>query len=161
MTDNEFETCCEAVKTYIVDAESAEEMQELSIRLKSAAETLRSTLQECVSIYDEIEQRVNRRTANPISVLFDEEGAYAVQQESEKMHSMIHSSILEKMRLLESQNIVWYAEEEPVEVQISGEWVPAWHIENDGETAAVCLEYLGSPRTSVPLSSIRRRQEQE
>ena len=47
------------------------------------------------------------------------------------------------------------AEEEEIEVNVDGNWVRCWHIENDGEIATICLGYLGGPRTQVPLSSLR------
>ncbi len=159
MTNNELSRCFKAVENSISDRQSADRIQDLYIRLKSASGMLQSVLQECVAIYDEIEQTANSRLVEPVSVQPDA-SSESIQEFAETMLNGLGKTLLDGARKITDSGIPWYAEEEPIEAFIAGKWTPAWHMLNDGETAVVCLEYLGSHRIEVPMSDIRRPMEQ-
>lgn len=157
MTQNEYASCKEGLAKYIVDADTANRVQEMSIRLQSASSALRSALQECVTVYDEVEQMVNSTLAesdDPLTVAI--ESTYSdVEEEVESFASILSSAVLDGAKNLGRNEIAWFAEGEPVLAPINGSQVACWHMENDGWTATVCLDYLGGPRTQVPLSMLQ------
>lgn len=161
MTQNEYASCKEGLAKYIVDADTANQVQEMSIRLQSASSALRSALQECVAVYDEVEQMVNStldESDDPVTVTI--ESAYSdVEEEVESLASILSTATLNGARSLGENGIVWFAEGEPVLVSLEGNQVACWHMENDGEIATICLGYLGGPRTQVPLSDLHHREQ--
>lgn len=159
MTQNEYALCKESIAKSIQDKESAEAVQDLCIRLQSVASTLRSTLQESIAIFDEAEQIAKARLEDPITLELDFDVQEALDQ-IEELHGLLSSSLKEGERNLESSNVLWFAEEEPVEAIIDGKIIPCWHMHTDGETSIICLDYLGGPRMEVSLFSLRHRQEQ-
>lgn len=161
MTENEAVLCRKGILDKIVDAESAAFVQDLYIRLQSAAGTMESALQECVSIYDELEQATNVDVIEPVSIRLSDE-VVAAKDEMALMAEILHDALLEGAKALQKQGIVWYAEGERLEMNAGdGVWIPCWHVETDEEVSTVCLGYYGGPRTQVQTSSLRRPEEQE
>ena len=159
MTENEVSLCRKGILNKIIDAESAAFVQDLCIRLQSASGTMESALQECMSIYDELEQAANTETNDPISVQISSE-AVAAKDEMANLAEMMHDALLEGAKMLENQGIIWYAEGESVEFDNNGTWTPCWHIQTDEDMATICLNYYGGPRVEVSASSLRRPREQ-
>lgn len=162
MTKTEIAQCRTGICKYIADASSADFIQELANRLKSASSVIESSMQECVSIFDEMENIVNdsliAEGKNPISVQFSPKVEEDLQLAS-SLADVLDSSLAEGSETLRNSGIAWYAEEEPVEALVEGEKIRCWHMGNDGETATICLEYLGGPRMEVPLSSLSHIEE--
>ena len=159
MTRKNLSLCRNGLLDKIVDAESASFVQDLYIRLQSAAGTMESVLQEGMSIYDELEQAANAEDIVPITVQISSE-AIDAKDEMLVLAEMIHEVVLEKAKALENSGIIWYAEGEPLEMQSDGAWIPCWHVQTEDDIATVCLDYYGGPRMEVPLSSLRRPREQ-
>ena len=159
MPQNEYSYCQELVAKSIQDADSATAVQDLLNRLKSVLSSLESNVQECITVYEEIEQTANAVSDNPVevSVPFD------VEFSRTSLHAMIDTlseALKEGMQTLETYGIQWFAEEEKVVTSIDGQEVACWHMENDGDIATICLNYLGGPRRQVPLSSLKHLREQ-
>ena len=157
MTKTEISFCQTSMAEYITDAGSADFVQDLASRLKSAASMMETAIQECVTIFDDMEQISNERALSmeksSISVQFSpkvEEGS----QFAAFMAELLSEALMQGSEYLHQKGIAWYAEEEPVNAVIDGQDVKCWHMSNDGETAVVCTEYLGGPRTEVPLSAL-------
>lgn len=159
MTKNDLSLCRKGLLDKIVDAESASFVQDLYVRLQSAAGTMESVLQEGTSIYDELEQAANAEDIVPITVQISSK-AVAAKDEMLVLAEMIHEVVLEKAKALENSGIIWHAEGEPLEMQTEDGWIPCWHVQTDDGLATVCLEYYGGPRVEVPASSLRRPREQ-
>lgn len=159
MTKTEITQCQTGISKYIADASSADFVQELASRLKSAISVIESSMQECVSIFDEMEQITNDSLVaegkSPISVQFSPKVEEGLQLAS-SLADVLDSALLEGSERLHNSGITWYAEEEPVIAAIDGGEVRCWHMNSDGDTAVVCTEYLGGPRMEVPLSALRR-----
>ncbi len=160
MPQNEYSYCQELVAKSIQDADSATAVQDLLDRLKSVLSSLESNVQECITVYEEIEQTANAVSDDPVevSVPFD------VEFSRTSLHAMIDTlseALKEGIQTLETYGIQWFAEEEKVEAAINGQAVVCWHMENDGDTATICLNYLGGPRRQVPLSSLKHIREQD
>ena len=161
MTENEAVLCRKGILDKIVDAESAAFVQDLYIRLQSAAGTMESALQECVSIYDELEQATNVDVIEPVSIRLSDE-VVAAKDEMALMAEILHSALLEGAKALQERGIVWYAEGERLEMNGGDDvWIPCWHVQTDEEISTVCLGYYGGPRTQVQTSYLRRPEEQE
>ena len=146
--------CHNDIKNFIIDEERADFIQSLYTRLKSASGVMESIIQECISIYDEIENIVNAGSNEPVSIQMPQEVIEA-QECAHDLAGVLSEALLEGARALADNDVIWFAEEEEIEVNVDGNWVRCWHIENDGEIATICLGYLGGPRTQVPLSSLR------
>lgn len=159
----EFETALAGILAdRMSSAEKAEHMQTLHERLVSASEALVSAAKECVDVFEEMEVAAKNAEINGeyVSLALPEE-AYAVQEFVFGMKNVLAETLRLGGRILDTRGITWYYEGEPVEARINGEWVPAWHMRTEDGTATVCTEWLGGPRTDVPIDGIRRRQEQE
>ena len=154
MTQNEMSLCHTDIRNFITNEESAEYIQNLYTRLKSAAGVMESIIQECTSIYDEIENIINTSSIEPVSIQMPQEVIEA-QECAHDLSAVLSTVLLQRAREMVQDGIIWFAEEEEIEVNVDGNWVRCWHIENDGEIATICLGYLGGPRTQVPLSSLR------
>lgn len=159
MPQNEYSYCQELVAKSIQDAESASAVQDLLNRLKSVLSSLESNVQECITVYEEIEQTANAVSDDPVEVAVP----FDVEFSSTSLHAMIDTlseALKEGVQTLETYGIQWFAEEEKVVAFIDGKEVACWHMENDGNMATICLDYLGGPRRQVPLSSLKHVQEQ-
>ena len=159
MPQNEYSYCQELVAKSIQDTESAANVQDLLARLKSVLSSLESDVQECITIYEEVEQTANSVSPDPVevSVPFDVEFSRA------SLHAMI-DTLADALRqgeiTLETYGIQWFAEEEKVNAVIDGQTVECWHMMTEGDVATVCLNYIGGPRREVPLSALSHIQEQ-
>lgn len=162
MTQNEYASCQEGLAKYIVDKDSADQVQEMCIRLQSAYSTLKSALQECITVFDEVEQMVNSsldELNEPITITM--ESVYNdVEDEVDALATILSTATLDGARSLGENGIAWFAEGEPVLVSLDGNQIACWHMENDGEIATISLGYLGGPRTQVPLSSLQHREQE-
>ena len=160
MTQGEISSCQEAIAKCISNVEMAEFIQDLSIRLESAASTMESAIQECNAIFEDMEQIANKdllsRNKGPISVAFSpkvEEG----HQLAIKLWDALSNGLLQGAKRLEDAGIIWFAENEPIKFDKDGQTIDGWYVKQNGDFAVVCIDYLGGPRIEVPFSSISRR----